>query len=375
MRNTVRRLVLVVMTMFLYVGLFLSHQQILVQAEQNDNVTFDTKLNNDNVKDLPVETFAFAEYYVLPKGTYYLEKNLVINKPLLIEGDFMDPVYLNLNGHSITLTGQNTEVIRLKGTPSSGSYRMMQTTLHIYDTAGGGNITHESGFTGNGINVGRNAHLYMHGGQISGNNGNYGGGVYLFKSANLHMEGGTITNNTAYEGGGVYLEDATCNVRFSGTFQIVDNYKKGPTRTENNLYLPWGSMLDLYHSSNIDSSSTVRITTQAKPTSTIPTEGVRLWKDRSTEIYENVFVSDDNTYIIHKEGSNGYLTFNQLHSFTVHFETNGGTQLDDKSVAPTSKVPEPTITKTGYRFDGWYTDSGFTKPYNFNNPVLSDLTL
>ena len=291
----------------------------------------------------------------------------------------MDPVYLNLNGHSITLTGKNTEVIRLKGTTNSGSYRMMQTTLHIYDnktdTSTTGKITHASGFTGNGINVGRNAHLYMHGGEISGNNGNYGGGVYLFKSANLHMEGGTIKNNTAYEGGGVYLEDATCNVRFSGTFQIVDNLKKGTTNTENNLYLPWGSMLDLYHSSNIDSSSTVRITTQAKPTSTITTEGVRLWKDRQIAI-NNVFGSDDMTYTIYDDGKNGYLTFNQSHEFKVHFETNGGdTQLDDKSVAPTSKVPEPTITKTGYRFDGWYTDSGFTKPYNFDSPVLSDLTL
>ena len=81
MRNTVRRLVLVVMTMFLYVGLFLSHQQILVQAKENDAVTFTTPVNNAYVNGLATESLLFTTYHVLPKGSYYLTEDLSINMP------------------------------------------------------------------------------------------------------------------------------------------------------------------------------------------------------------------------------------------------------------------------------------------------------
>ena len=60
----------------------------------------------------------------------------------------------------------------------------------------------------------------------------------------------------------------------------------------------------------------------------------------------------------------------------VHFETNGGSAIADLSVPGGTKAEAPADpTKEGYTFSGWYEDAGFTKPFDFNTPILSDVTL
>lgn len=62
--------------------------------------------------------------------------------------------------------------------------------------------------------------------------------------------------------------------------------------------------------------------------------------------------------------------------FTVSFNTNGGSPIDAVKVESGKTVAKPTSpTKKGYTFDGWYTDSGLTKPYDFASPVTADITL
>lgn len=62
--------------------------------------------------------------------------------------------------------------------------------------------------------------------------------------------------------------------------------------------------------------------------------------------------------------------------YTVSFETNGGTEIDDKSVRKNSllKLPSDPI-KTGYAFDGWYTDKALTAKYNTKEYVTKSMTL
>lgn len=43
--------------------------------------------------------------------------------------------------------------------------------------------------------------------------------------------------------------------------------------------------------------------------------------------------------------------------YTVSFETNSDTDLASISVLPDAKIQEPQITREGYQFLGWYSDS------------------
>ncbi len=61
--------------------------------------------------------------------------------------------------------------------------------------------------------------------------------------------------------------------------------------------------------------------------------------------------------------------------FTVRFHANGGTVVESVKVKKGDVVAQPITTRDGYKFDGWYTDSAFTKPYDFSTPVKSSLNL
>ena len=61
---------------------------------------------------------------------------------------------------------------------------------------------------------------------------------------------------------------------------------------------------------------------------------------------------------------------------TVTFETDGGTIMSPAIVETGDKVTKPSNpVKTGYSFEGWYSDNNYTTLYNFNNPVDKDITL
>jgi uncharacterized repeat protein (TIGR02543 family) len=63
--------------------------------------------------------------------------------------------------------------------------------------------------------------------------------------------------------------------------------------------------------------------------------------------------------------------------WTVMFATNGGSPVGDATILKNTAVsrPSPDPAKTGYTFDGWYTNTGLTAPYNFSSIVTSDITL
>lgn len=60
----------------------------------------------------------------------------------------------------------------------------------------------------------------------------------------------------------------------------------------------------------------------------------------------------------------------------VTFETNGGSSIHPVTVINGQAVAKPADpTKTGYNFDGWYSDSALTTLYNFDSNVESNITL
>ena len=64
-------------------------------------------------------------------------------------------------------------------------------------------------------------------------------------------------------------------------------------------------------------------------------------------------------------------------SYTVLFNTNGGTSVPAQSVLPegTMKEPETEPFKVGYTFNGWSTDVAGKEMYDFSTPVTKNMTL
>ncbi|PAF29795.1 InlB B-repeat-containing protein [Paenibacillus sp. 7516] len=66
-----------------------------------------------------------------------------------------------------------------------------------------------------------------------------------------------------------------------------------------------------------------------------------------------------------------------INSYTVNFDSNGGTAVDDQSIQYNELAAAPTDpTKAGHTFAGWFTDSSLSQAFDFDNTtVTTDLTL
>ena len=63
-------------------------------------------------------------------------------------------------------------------------------------------------------------------------------------------------------------------------------------------------------------------------------------------------------------------------SYTVTFETNGGSAVDPQTVESGKTATEPaTPEKDGFNFSGWYTDSALTDEFSFTTKITADTTL
>ena len=62
--------------------------------------------------------------------------------------------------------------------------------------------------------------------------------------------------------------------------------------------------------------------------------------------------------------------------FTVSFNSNGGSSVASQTVNAGEKAVKPADpTKANFIFAGWYCDADLTEAYDFNTPVLSNITL
>ncbi len=171
-----------------------------------------------------------ADCYILPAGSYYLETDLKTGATIQNSGN----VNLCLNGHSITATG-NFDVLTLVGNDQAvGSARVWD--FYLCDCVGGGEITHDEGAIGRGVNANNLSCFTMYGGTITGNNAgnNLGGGVYAAHF--FCMVDGTISNNQAGSGGGVYG---------SSTVKITGGSIEGNAATSGNGGGVWVSTSDV----------------------------------------------------------------------------------------------------------------------------------
>lgn len=81
----------------------------------------------------------------------------------------------------------------------------------------------------------------------------------------------------------------------------------------------------------------------------------------------NVYVTDGGNHRVQK--------FAPL-TYTVSFETSGGSVVASQAVRPGATAAEPADpTRPGYAFAGWFADSGLTEAYSFATAVTEGFTL
>lgn len=78
--------------------------------------------------------------------------------------------------------------------------------------------------------------------------------------------------------------------------------------------------------------------------------------------------------------TNRFVQFKSLKFYekhTVHFESNGGSSVDDVTVVKGNTISSPSDpTKTDYTFNGWYKEVGLVNPWNFaSDTVTANTTL
>ena len=72
----------------------------------------------------------------------------------------------------------------------------------------------------------------------------------------------------------------------------------------------------------------------------------------------------------------GYFRLKTGQSYTITFETNGGSTIAPKTIDEGILLEKPQDpTKAYHIFAGWYTDTELTKPYDFASAVVGDMTL
>lgn len=71
-----------------------------------------------------------------------------------------------------------------------------------------------------------------------------------------------------------------------------------------------------------------------------------------------------------------YLCDSSVTTYSVLFDSNGGTAVSSQYVGKGGTISEPTApTKDDHTFDGWYLDSAYTTKFDFNNGIIENTTL
>lgn len=62
-------------------------------------------------------------------------------------------------------------------------------------------------------------------------------------------------------------------------------------------------------------------------------------------------------------------------TYTVSFNSNGGSKVENQSIKYKNKATSKTPTKENFKFIGWYTDSDLTNKFDFNTQITGDVTV
>lgn len=155
-----------------------------------------------------------------------------------------------------------------------------------------------------------------------------------------------------------YGKQAVCNVKVIGTTKAPA--ANIPTNTE----VGKGTLITL--TSETTGAVIYYTTDNSDPTakSKVYKEPIAINEDTTIKAYASSNGNEDSAVVT--------MTYT-LKSFTVTFDTDGGSVIESLKVYQNDAADEPILpVKEGYNFVGWYLAG---KPYDFSTPVTADLTL
>lgn len=252
-----------------------------------------------------------------------------------------------------------------------GVYNAEGSQMTLY---GGKIIGNRALYGGGGID--NHGILKIFGGEISSNSVWYsdthgiGGGINSSEGSTTIISDGKITENMAFvTGGGVYTHEDSV-LKLSGSINITENIVK--SGNANNLYLPSGKTVSI--NSILKNDAKIGITTESKPE-----EGtnVVISLDNPSDYSKN-FIPDETGYTASNTIAENlhHAVVLELKQCTVTFDSLDGSLVPSTTLNYGEKVTEPTApTKTGYEFDGWYSNDECTNPWDFETDVVDDTTL
>ena len=92
--------------------------------------------------------------------------------------------------------------------------------------------------------------------------------------------------------------------------------------------------------------------------------------------YEGFTPEEFSQVEINADGTTEVCIYYSRNSYTVTFDTNGGSEITQKYAVYGDSVTEPDIPKkSGYTFGGWYLDSDFYKEYDFGEAITDNIVL
>ncbi|MFR9297365.1 MAG: stalk domain-containing protein, partial [Aedoeadaptatus pacaensis] len=93
-------------------------------------------------------------------------------------------------------------------------------------------------------------------------------------------------------------------------------------------------------------------------------------------VYNEAHINKDYARIDRGADQPGYFRMKSNKSYTITYETNGGSKIDPATVNEGFLLTRPQDpAKANHKFAGWYTDAGLTKVYDFADAVVGDMTL
>ncbi|MDD6734902.1 MAG: InlB B-repeat-containing protein, partial [Clostridiales bacterium] len=208
--------------------------------------------------------------------------------------------------------------------------------------------------------------------QITENTTYGGGGVSIHEDVvDLYLYNGNISGNTAtVEGGGIYCQSN--QIKIKGGIQITGNKLiSGTTQIENNVYLRNDTTMQVDNpSSEIVSDDGVTVK-YAQIGVTVEDGYSNVVAANDTD-YSEYFTADSENERVYYDDADKMLKIVGI--YTVAFDIGNGEYYNIVEIERNTAVSEPKgpPSRAGYYFGAWY--NGDT-PYDFTQPVSSDLTL
>ena len=357
-------------------------EQVWYQDLTNDLKDAYPVLTGDDSTKVIEFTFVDPTAYANPNGTATVPDGSVITPPgsdaKLTAGDNGDKTTVDVNGN-VTV-------------PEGGSVRIGDTTVTFPE---GGTITPNSNGSfdvpdGSEVKVGDTDVTLHDGGTVKKN-----GSVSIPEGGSIELNGTDIT----LPNGGTIDTDGNVSVPEEGSFEIggtaVTLPKGGNIEFDDDgnavipddadvrfgdtdITLPNGSTVNKDGSVNVPKGGSVEI---GDTTVTLPNGGkITPNSDGTVSIPGGSVVErDGETTVIPKDGATldpktGKITYSTY--YTVTFDSNGGSRVTSARILHGEQLNRPKDpTKKGYTFEGWFTDAGCKKAYDFSTPVTGNITL